>query len=92
VTPARAQNSLLAFAGKQGLLLSLMGKIEWNRRRRRGEGEEMTITSRYRHGRRSWKDSPRAKTIAATISLLLGVGLIIVLVFAFLSMRAGALS
>jgi len=33
----------------------------------------MTATN---HGRRSWKDSPRAKTIAATISLLLIAGLI----------------
>ena len=49
----------------------------------------MTVTSRYRHGGRSWKDSPRAKAIVATISLLLGVGLIVVLIFA---LRAGALS
>jgi hypothetical protein len=34
------------------------------------------------HGRRSWKDSPKAKTIAATISLLLIGGLIAM--FAFL--------
>jgi hypothetical protein len=34
------------------------------------------------HGRRSWKDSPKAKTIAATISLLLIGGLIAL--FAFL--------
>jgi hypothetical protein len=35
--------------------------------------KEMTTVS---PGRRSWKDSPRAKTIAATISLLLIAGLI----------------
>jgi hypothetical protein len=39
------------------------------------------------HGRRSWKDSPKAKTIAATISLLLIAGLIAVLAFALLSMQ-----
>ena len=49
----------------------------------------MVVTRRYRHRRRSWKDSSGAKTIAATLSLLLGVGLI-VLVFAFSSMRLGA--
>jgi len=37
------------------------------------KGEEMIATS---HGRRSWKDSPTAKAIAATISLLLITGLI----------------
>jgi hypothetical protein len=35
------------------------------------------------HGRRSWKDSPKAKRIAATISLLLIAGLIAMLVIAF---------
>ena len=44
----------------------------------------MTATGR---GRRSWKDSPKAKTIAATISLLLIAGLIVVLAFALLSMQ-----
>jgi hypothetical protein len=44
------------------------------------KGEEMSTTS---HGRRSWKDSPTAKAIAATISLLLIAGLIAVLVLAF---------
>jgi len=53
-------------------------------RRARAEGEEVTATS---HGRRSWKDSPKAKTIAATISLLLIAGLIVVLTFALLSMQ-----
>jgi hypothetical protein len=48
------------------------------------KGEEMIATS---HGRRSWKDNPKAKTIAATISLLLIAGLIAVLVFALLSMQ-----
>jgi hypothetical protein len=48
----------------------------------RTESEEMTVTSQNRHGRQSWKDSPRAKMIAGTISLLLGVGLIVALVFA----------
>jgi len=38
-------------------------------------------------GRRSWKDSPTAKAIAATISLLLIAGLIAVLAFALLSMQ-----
>jgi hypothetical protein len=41
----------------------------------------MTTTS---HGRRSWKDSPKAKRIAATISLWLIAGLIAMLVVAFL--------
>jgi hypothetical protein len=50
----------------------------------------MVVTRQYRHGRRSWKDGPGAKTIAATISVLLGVGLIIVLAVSFLSMRPGA--
>jgi hypothetical protein len=36
------------------------------------------------HGRRSWKDSPKAKRIAATISLLLIAGLIAMLAVAFL--------
>jgi hypothetical protein len=40
-----------------------------------------------RYGRRSWKDSPKAKAIAATISLLLIAGLIAVLAFALLSMQ-----
>jgi hypothetical protein len=48
------------------------------------KGEEMSATS---HGRRSWKDSPTAKAIAATISLLLIAGLIAVLAFALLSMQ-----
>jgi hypothetical protein len=39
------------------------------------------------HGRRSRKDNPKAKTIAATISLLLIAGLIAVLAFALLSMQ-----
>jgi hypothetical protein len=37
-------------------------------------GRTLITTS---HGRRSWKDSPTAKTIAATISLLLISGLIV---------------
>jgi hypothetical protein len=49
--------------------------------RARAEGEEMTAAS---HGRRSWKDSPKAKRIAATISLLLIAGLIAMLAVAFL--------
>jgi hypothetical protein len=48
------------------------------------EGDEMIATS---HGRRSWKDSPTAKAIAATISLLLIADLIAVLAFALLSMQ-----
>ena len=47
-----------------------------------GEGKEMIATS---HGRRSWKDSPKAKRIAAIISLLLIAGLIAMLAIAFLS-------
>jgi hypothetical protein len=39
------------------------------------------------HRRRSWKDSPTAKAIAATISLLLIAGLIAVPAFALLSMQ-----
>jgi len=35
----------------------------------------------------SWKDNPKAKKIAATISLLLIAGLIAVLAFALLSMQ-----
>jgi len=46
-----------------------------NRDRAEGEGEMITTS----HGRRSWKDSPKAKTIAATISLLLIAGLIAML-------------
>ena len=42
----------------------------------------MTATSR-----RSWKDNPKAKAIAATISLLLIAGLIAVLAFALLTLR-----
>ena len=49
-----------------------------------GEGEEMIATS---HRRRSWKDNPKAKTIAATVSSLLIAALIAVLVLAFCSMR-----
>jgi len=49
--------------------------------RARAEGEEVTATS---HGRRSWKDSPKATRVAATISLLLIAGLIAVLAIAFL--------
>jgi hypothetical protein len=49
-----------------------------------GEGKEMIATS---HGRRSWKDNPNAKTIAATVSSLLIAGLIAVLAFALLSMQ-----
>jgi hypothetical protein len=41
----------------------------------------MTATS---HGRRSWKDSPKAKRIAATISLLSIAGLIAMLAVAIL--------
>jgi hypothetical protein len=36
------------------------------------------------HGRRSWKDGPKAKAIAAIISLLLIAGLIAMLALAFL--------
>jgi hypothetical protein len=50
--------------------------------RARAKGEEMSARS---HGFRSWKDSPKAKAIAATISLLLIAGLIAVLAFALLS-------
>jgi len=39
------------------------------------------------HERQSWKDNPKAKKIAATISLLLIAGLIAVLAFALLSMQ-----
>jgi len=39
------------------------------------------------HSRRSWKDSPKAKMIAATASLLLIAGLIAILAFEFLSLR-----
>jgi hypothetical protein len=46
--------------------------------------KKMIATS---HGRRSWKDNPKAKTIAATVSLLLITGLIAVLAFALLSMQ-----
>jgi hypothetical protein len=35
------------------------------------------------HGRRSWKDSPKAKRIAVTIALLLIAGLIAMLAVAF---------
>jgi len=48
------------------------------------KGEEMSATS---HGRRSWKDNPKAKAIAATISSLLIAALIAVLAFALLSMQ-----
>jgi hypothetical protein len=48
-----------------------------------GEGKEMIATS---HGRRSWKDNPNAKTIAATVSSLL-IALIAVLVLAFCCRR-----
>jgi hypothetical protein len=44
----------------------------------------MTATS---HGRGSWKDSPKAKRIAATISLLLIAGLIAMLAVPFLFAR-----
>jgi hypothetical protein len=37
------------------------------------------------HGRRSWKDNSKAKTIAATVSSLLITGWIAVLAFALLS-------
>jgi hypothetical protein len=49
--------------------------------RARAKGEEMIATS---HGRRSWKDSPKAKRIAVTIALLLIAGLIAMLAVAFL--------
>ena len=39
------------------------------------------------HERQSWKDNPKAKKIAATISLLLIAGLIAVLAFALLFMQ-----
>ena len=39
------------------------------------------------HRRQSWKDSPTAKAIAATISLLLIAGLIAMLAFSLLSMQ-----
>jgi hypothetical protein len=48
------------------------------------KGEEMIATN---HERQSWKDNPKAKKIAATISLLLIAGLIAVLAFALLSMQ-----
>jgi hypothetical protein len=41
----------------------------------------MSATS---HGRRSWKDNPKAKRIAAIISLLLIAALIAMLAVAFL--------
>ncbi|WP_423958931.1 hypothetical protein [Bradyrhizobium sp.] len=46
----------------------------------RAEGDKMTAKS---HGGRSWKDDPKAKAIAATISLLLIVGLIAMIAVAF---------
>jgi hypothetical protein len=46
----------------------------------------MTVTSQYRRSRRSWKDSPKARTIARAILLSI-VGLIAVVAFAFLSMH-----
>jgi hypothetical protein len=46
----------------------------------------MTVTAQHRRGRQSWKDGPKAKTIAGTISLLLCVGWIVMLVFAVLSL------
>jgi hypothetical protein len=49
-----------------------------------GEGKEMIATS---HLRRSWKDNPNAKTIAATVSSLLFAALIAVLVLAFCCRR-----
>jgi hypothetical protein len=48
------------------------------------EGEEMSATS---HGRRSWKDNPKAKKIAATVSSLLIAALIAVLVLALLKAK-----
>ena len=39
------------------------------------------------HRRRSWKDSPTAKAIAATVSSLLIAALIAVLAFALLSIK-----
>lgn len=50
------------------------------------KAKKMTVTPQHRRGRQSWKDSPKAKTIAGTISLLLGVGWIVMLVFAVLSL------
>jgi hypothetical protein len=44
----------------------------------------MIATSR---GRRSWKDNPKAKTIAATVSSLLIAALIAVLVLALLKAK-----
>jgi hypothetical protein len=49
-----------------------------------GRGKEMIATS---HGRRSWKDNLKAKTIAATVSSLLIAALIAVLVLAFCCRR-----
>jgi hypothetical protein len=46
-----------------------------------GEGE-MTLANQHRHDRRSWKDSPKAKTIARTIASLLIAGLIATLALA----------
>jgi len=46
------------------------------------EGKEMTVIGQPYRRRRSWKDNPRAKAIAATLS----VGWILILVFAILSM------
>jgi hypothetical protein len=45
----------------------------------------MTATSQQRRDCRSWKDSPKAKTIARAILLSI-VGLIAILAFACLSM------
>jgi hypothetical protein len=45
----------------------------------------MNITSQYRRNCRSWKDSPKAKTIARAI-LLLSVGMVGVVAFSCLFM------
>jgi len=52
--------------------------------RPQAEGKETIATS---HGRRSWKDNPKAKTIAATVSSLLIAALIAVLVLALLKAK-----
>ena len=60
------------------------GRLDAPRRVEIGEGKEMSATS---HRRRSWKDSPTAKAIAATVSSLLIAALIAVLVLAFCCLR-----
>jgi cell division septal protein FtsQ len=46
----------------------------------------MALATQHGRSRRSWKDSRKAKTIAAVITLLLIVCLVVLLANAFLSM------